>query len=777
MAKSTTAPRTSTSTRTERPRTASATPMRLPPINLWVVGGIFLALTLIFHSSILFGNHYLWEDFVEQEFPFRNLAATSLAQGILPHWDPYIFAGMPFMADIQTAFWYPTNLLQTLFVSNGHLSSGVMEWFILLHYAVAGFGMFWFVRKILELDDWSSLFAGITYAFSGYIVAQAMHQMIVYHIALFPWVAFLFIRGLTSWKHTLGAGILLGIMYLAGHPQSTLYFTFTLGVIAVYELVRRARSDEKLDFATMRRAALPVLIGLGIFAIQYLPSTELAALSRREVMTYEKSVDGSLSFGNLMTLVLPRLFGLTDAAKEAVVPYWNGPYYLSWETSCYIGILPLFFALVAATIRKQKYIGLFSGLALFALLFALGNHFFVYRIFFALPLFDKLRTPARMMMVFSFATSVLAGVGLSNALKSSMTRSKNILWAIAGVLSLVWALPLLGIVSAKSFLSSAPTEANASMSWAAGQAALPVLAMVLIVLLWSMNRLRGTMLAGAVLLITTIELFNYGMTLNASPESPEEQFNAQPQLVQAIHDDQAKHIARARTREGSATLLKRNYGAYDRLQLIEGYNPLVLQRVSPETKNPEMQADLMNITQSIFMHGNQPDFGPRPTALPRAKLYFKVDVHTDSLARQVLKEDSIYDYRNVLLLEEKPTLAIGPDDASATAVITKYGQNEISLKIHSASNAMLWLSEVDYPAWKAYVDEKPAKIYRAFTSLRAVEVPAGDHVVVMRYESDAFHTGSMISIVTLILSLGGLGFAVFRGKKSGAQATETSPSI
>ena len=216
----------------------------LPTLTPWVVTGIFILLTFIFHSSILFGSSHLWEDFVEQEFPFRNLAASTLAQGILPHWDPYIFAGMPFMADIQTAFWYPTNLLQTLFVSNGHLSAGVMEWFILMHYAIAGLGMFWFVRKVIGLDDWSSLFAGITYAFSGFIVAQAIHQMIVYHIALFPWIAFLFVRGLSNWKYALGSGLLLGVMYLAGHPQSTLYLTFTLGVIAVYELVKRSKKED-----------------------------------------------------------------------------------------------------------------------------------------------------------------------------------------------------------------------------------------------------------------------------------------------------------------------------------------------------------------------------------------------------------------------------------------------------------------------------------------------------------------------------------------------------
>ena len=139
-----------------RPPVRAVQPKPIAPLlalKTWHVALIFLALTLMFHSGILFGGKFLWEDFVEQEFPFRTFAASSLAQGILPHWDPYVFAGMPFLADVQVAFWYPINLFQTLFVSDGHLSPLIMEWAILLHFAVAGFGMYFFAKKIFHLDD------------------------------------------------------------------------------------------------------------------------------------------------------------------------------------------------------------------------------------------------------------------------------------------------------------------------------------------------------------------------------------------------------------------------------------------------------------------------------------------------------------------------------------------------------------------------------------------------------------------------------------------------
>ncbi len=751
-------------------RSAKPAPIRttLRNFKVWQIALAFLVLTLIFHSAILFGSKFLWEDFVEQEFPFRTLATTSLAQGIIPQWDPYVFAGMPFIADVQVAFWYPFNMLQSLFVSGGYLSPLVMEWFILLHFAVAGFGMYWFSKEIFDLDDWSAVFAGIAYGFGGYIAAQSIHQMIVYHIALFPYVAYFFLRGVDSWRHGIIGGLILGAMYLAGHPQSTLYFTFFLALLAAYEIAHRARHKSgQLNWPNILRMALPVAIGFGIFAIQFLPSQELANLSRRETITYQNSLDGSLTWGHILTFVLPRLFGLTNGAGDAKVPYWNGPYYLSWETAIYIGVLPLFFAIMAGLLsRKQKYVSFFAGMALLAVAFALGDHFFVYRIFFQLPLFNKFRTPARIMMLFSFAASALAGVGLAGALKSSAPKwgsGKGIFVRI--LILLPWLMAIAGMLHATTFMTDAPQGADASISWSASLATFPILALIVLTGLHYFGKLHGELFAFLVIAVTVIELFNYGMSINDSPEDPQEAYREQPQLVSMLQKDEAKELSRARTRIGNQMVLKRNQGAYDRIQLTEGYDPLVLQRVFPVMANSEASMDLMNVKWSIIP-GQNLGFGMRPGYLPRVKLYYQADILPDSQALARLKTDSTYDYKNRILLEEPLQEPLGPPDPTATAKVTKYGDNEIIASVKTASNAMLFFSEIYYPSWKAYVDGKPAKLYRAFTTLRAVEVPAGAHTVTLRFQSTAFAVGSMITIVTLLLSLGGLALVLIRERRT-----------
>ena len=55
------------------------------------------------------------------------------------------------------------------------------------------------------------------------------------------------------------------------------------------------------------------------------------------------------------------------------------------------------------------------------------------------------------------------------------------------------------------------------------------------------------------------------------------------------------------------------------------------------------------------------------------------------------------------------------------------------------------LSEVYYPAWRAYVDGRPAPVLVADGLLRAVEVPAGEHEVEFRYESWALWAGIAVS--------------------------------
>ena len=83
---------------------------------------------------------------------------------------------------------------------------------------------------------------------------------------------------------------------------------------------------------------------------------------------------------------------------------------------------------------------------------------------------------------------------------------------------------------------------------------------------------------------------------------------------------------------------------------------------------------------------------------------------------------------------------------------------------------MVVFSEIYYPAgWVATIDGKEAEILRANYAFRALEVPAGEHEIVFRFDPKSYKTGANISRVTSALLwlalLGVIGGAVVRRKK------------
>ena len=54
--------------------------------------------------------HVVAGDFTNQFYPFRYFAAAEWGDGRVPLWNPYVFAGHPFLADVQTAVFYPLSL-------------------------------------------------------------------------------------------------------------------------------------------------------------------------------------------------------------------------------------------------------------------------------------------------------------------------------------------------------------------------------------------------------------------------------------------------------------------------------------------------------------------------------------------------------------------------------------------------------------------------------------------------------------------------------------------
>ena len=98
-----------------------------------------------------------------------------------------------------------------------------------------------------------------------------------------------------------------------------------------------------------------------------------------------------------------------------------------------------------------------------------------------------------------------------------------------------------------------------------------------------------------------------------------------------------------------------------------------------------------------------------------------------------------------------------------------YNPDYLKYRTHSTIDQLAVFSEIYYePDWRAYIDGKPAEYIRANYILRAMVVPAGDHVIEFRNEAPLFHQMDIVTIVgsiMLVLLAAGSIFLVYRKKK------------
>jgi hypothetical protein len=271
------------------------------------------------------------------------------------------------------------------------------------------------------------------------------------------------------------------------------------------------------------------------------------------------------------------------------------------------------------------------------------------------------------------------------------------------------------------------------------------------------------------LLLADIYLFAFNQ--NNGPVNPTELYSQNSQLITRLKDELKKEQFRINMREGGNMLFQRYQGAVDRIPLIEGYNVLLLQRRFPVNKpdsGSTQSIDLMNVKYKIKVNkpGNSMTLIANPSYLPKAMMFYDVKViENDSLLKKYM-ESREFDYRRTLVLEKNPGNVNLPRDTTIVSEVSiaEYGLNRIRIDVNTPENGFLLLSEVYYPAWKAFIDGKETEIFRVDYCLRSVYVEKGKHTVEFVYESSSFRSGMITSIAALILSI--VGLIYFKHRKS-----------
>ena len=116
-------------------------------------------------------------------------------------------------------------------------------------------------------------------------------------------------------------------------------------------------------------------------------------------------------------------------------------------------------------------------------------------------------------------------------------------------------------------------------------------------------------------------------------------------------------------------------------------------------------------------------------------------------------------------------------DSAGSVTLVSYKANELKYDFRASADQLVVFSEIYYPAgWKSYIDGKEVPHFKTDYVLRGMEVPAGNHEIVFRFEPQSYRTGTKVQIassILLILLCAGSLFIVLKKKQSTSASDDT----
>lgn len=508
----------------------------------------------------------------------RVLLGRMIAAGQLPLWNPYIFGGMPLLANVYTGALYPPNWLFAVFSPATALNLLQITTF---HIALVG--TYLFTRRCGR-GRLSALVTAIIFSFSGFAIAALDHIHRLTAVVWLPWIM-LALENLVrraSWKWISLGAVFVALQFFAGDPQITLYTALLCGAYSIHTILARSECASRWRFILSGLALS--LIGLLLSLAQLLPEAELLSQGERAKLTYEYFAGYSLPPSHLMSLLVPYFFG-GAALPPYAIPYWG-----EWNRiiPCgYVGLLSLMLVLITWLKKSgNKFVWFWTGVMFVSLLLALGDWlpFGINHLLFRLPVYNLFRGSYRHWFEFTFAAAVLAGMGVERLQQLKPPQAGELVQGSAAIVCLLLAATLAGFC----FLGNSQSG-NIQVRIAVGRLADPeafipllILGMSCVATYWFATR-QHKVAAGMLLLALLVDLASFGwfQAWRAVPNNVNERL-AETASVKFI-----------RGRENNSALFR--VFSQSALPYDYGYKP---------EQNP-VSHDLLNVSNSLIPRGLQ----------------------------------------------------------------------------------------------------------------------------------------------------------------------------
>lgn len=394
----------------------------------------------------------LLDDLILENYQWKRFILRALAQGELPLWNPYLFAGMPFLAAGQHSALYPLSVLY--YVLPLEKAYG---WFTVIQLGLAGVFMFIFMRT-LGLRPLSSLFAGVAWQLSGFMLVSVVFPMIIAAASWLPLILAMVERVIqqapalgnrpSSLPWAAVGAVAIAMMALAGHAEMMVYTALVVVFYAAWRIstvigFRNLRVDGRFLLTRVAWLAAMGVFGVALAAVQLLPMYELVTRNFRGAgrSTFEQVLSYGFPARNVLLWLMPNIFGnpahhtYFDLFTFTVRPV-EGPSGNTWwgikdhvEGGVYVGLITLLLAgmsvagAVRHALRRTRAVGkralfptwFFIVLSVVCVLFIFGTPAYAV-LYYGLPGVDQLHSPFRWKFPLTFALAALAAHALDELL-------------------------------------------------------------------------------------------------------------------------------------------------------------------------------------------------------------------------------------------------------------------------------------------------------------------------------------------------------------------------
>lgn len=688
-------------------------------------------------------------DIVDELYPWKHFTIEQLKQGQIPWWNPYSFAGTTHLANIQSTVFSPFNLF--FFVLPFIDAWSIV---VLLQPLLAGLFLYLFMREV-SVSKLGSVISSVAFMFCGFIVVWMEYGTLAFAVLFLPLILFGIERTFQrkTWRFLPLVAFGLAFSYFSGHIQTSIYVTVVSSAYVLYKVF--VTKDVKRFFLL----ALSLFSGFLLSLLQIIPAMELLQQSVRSNLAYQ---GGEIPLSYLITMFAPDFFGNPVTRND-----WQGFYA---ERASFIGVIPLIFAFFAFVKPRRPRLWFFALVGLLAVGFASATPLRQLLLVSNLPVFAT-SIPSRMIVIASFSFAVLAGFGFDTLQKVLVEKRKKLVFNVLGVILVLFS------VWCWSTFFQVPSE---HISLAKKNIVIPAILFTLAFIFIPIPLFvkKGSQVIGKVSMIVGLVLLilmtgdSLRFALKWIPFDNRKLVYPDLPVINTLQ----KEVGNGRVFGNLGTQVETYYG----IGSLEGYDPLYVERYGefiraastgdylPAERSvvrldrkgfgTERVLDLLGV--NVLFHPKA-DTGQswafpvwedkkkytmvyeddhfqlfsNTTALPRAKLFYHYNVIQDG--KQLLRKfyEKEFDFRNVLLLEENPGIAEGEvQRAKGSAKIIWYSPNKVVVAVENDQPALLFLSDAFYPHWKATINGKTAKIYRADYAFRAVPVERGKSTVMFYYD-------------------------------------------